>query len=190
MDNGECLLCTFSENLNATWATIEKAEMDGANMDEVKGLCRKANNAKDRGSDELAIRYLRRAKNMAKETYHSHARSKTEGIIEFTNTLIMQVKALGEDVTLAEQMIAKAKEAMEANEYEAARSLAAKADGYLKQMREDSYRKRIAELMPEVEAGAGADEQVQTLLVKAKKLIDAGELEGAVDILEAASSKL
>ena len=190
MVDDECLICGFDENLNATWSTIEMAELDGADMGEIKGLCRQANNAKERGSDELAFRYLRRAMRMSDEIYHSHARTKTEGIIEFTNTLIMQVKTMGEDVTMAEQMIVKAKEAMEANDYEGARSMAAKADGYLKQMREDSFRKVITELMPVVEAGASSNPDVETLLVKVKKLIDAGEFEGAVDLLEAAKDKL
>lgn len=190
MVDGECLICGFDDNLNATWSTIEMAELDGANMDEIKSLCRQANNAKERGSEELAFRYLRRAMRMSEETYHSNARTKTEGIIEFTNTLIMQVKTMGEDVTMAEQMIVKAKEALETNDYEGARSMASKADGYLKQMREDSFRKIISELMPVVEAGAGSNPDVETLLVKAKKLIDAGEFEGAADLLEAAKDRL
>jgi predicted amidophosphoribosyltransferase len=190
MVDEDCLFCTFDENMDATWAIIEKAELDGAKMDEVKSLCRQAKSAKERDNDDLAIRYLRRAKRMAGETYYAHGRSKTEGIIEYTNTLIMQVKGMGEDMTMAEQMIVKAKEAMEANEFEAARSMAAKADGYLKQMKEDSYRKRIAELMPTVEAGAGSNPDVDKLLGKAKKLIDAGELEGASDLLEAANDRL
>jgi len=190
MDNGECLICTFTENLDATWAIIEKAELDGAKMNDVKDLCRQAKSARDRDNDDLAIRYLRRAMRMAKEVYQEHARSKTEGIIEFTNTLIMQVKALGEDVTMAEQMITKAKEAEKAGDYETARSMAGKADGYLKQMKEDSYRKRISELMPAVEAGAGTNADVQKLLVKAKKLIDVGEFEGAADLLEVANDRL
>jgi hypothetical protein len=190
MDNDECLFCNFNDNLDGTWAIIEMGEMDGADMNEVKDLCRQANSAKERDNDDMAIRLLRRANRMAEEVYHSHGRSKTEGIIGFTNTLIMQVKSMGEDVAMAEQMIGKASDAMEAGEYEDARSLAAKADGYLKQMREDSYRKRISELMPGVEAGAATNPEVQTLLGKAKKLIDANELEGAADILEAASSKL
>jgi hypothetical protein len=190
MDDGECIVCAFKEKLNGVWATIEKAEMDGANMGEVKDLCRHANSAKERGNDDLAIRYLRRAVRMSEEQYHEHARTKTEGIIGFTETLIVQVKGMGEDVALAEQMLSKAKSAMEANDYETARSMAAKADGYLKQMREDSFRKSINELLPEVEAGAATNADVKMLLEKAKKLIDAGELEGAVDVLEAAKAKL
>ncbi len=190
MEDGVCLICTFEEKRDACWSTIEKAELDGADMKEVKDLCRQATNARERGSDELAVRYLRRATRMSDETYHEHARSKTEGIIRFTNALIMQVKALGEDVTMAEQMISKAMEAMEAGNYEAARSLAAKADGYLKQMKEDSYRKQIQELLPIVEAGSSSNLDVQQLLFKAKKLINANELEGAVDLLETAKAKL
>jgi hypothetical protein len=190
LTDSECHFCNFDDNMDSTWAVIEGAELDGANMDEIKSLCRQAKSAKERDNDDLAIRYLRRASRMAGETFHEHARSKTEGIIEFTNTLIMQVKGLGEDVEMAEQMITKAKEAMETNNYEAARSMAAKADGYLKQMKEDSYRKRINELMPGVEAGAGSNPDVEKLLVKAKKLIEAGELEGASDLLEAANDRL
>jgi ssDNA-binding Zn-finger/Zn-ribbon topoisomerase 1 len=190
MDDDECLLCGFSERLDACWAIIEMADMDGADMDEIKDLCRKANDAKERGSDELAIRYIRRASNMADEDYHSHAKSKTEGIIRFTRALVEQVKTLGEDVSMAEQMLSKAEDAMGEGEYEGARSMAAKADGYLKQMKEDSFRKRISELLPEVEAGAASNADVATLLGKAKKLIDAKELEGAVDILEMAQGKL
>jgi hypothetical protein len=190
MDDGECFVCTFEQKLNSVWATIEKAEADGANMAEVKDLCRHAKGAKERGNDDLSTRYLRRAMRMCEEQYHDHARTKTEGIIGYTETLITQVKGMDEDVTLAEQMLAKAKSAMEENDYEAARSMATKADGYLKQMREDSYRKSINELLPDVEAGAATNADVKTLLEKAKKLIDAGELEGAVDLLEAAKSKL
>ena len=190
MVDGECLFCTFDERMDGVWATVEKAEQDGADMEEPKDLCRKATSSKERGNEDLAIRYLRRAIRMSDEAYHSHARTKTEGIIGFSETLIAQVKGLGEDASLAEQMLGKAKAAMEGNDYEGARSLAAKADGYLKQMREDSYRKQIAELMPEVEAGAGTNADVKTLLEKAKKLIDAGELEGAVDLLEAARDKM
>jgi hypothetical protein len=190
MVGDECLFCTFDENMDATWAIIEAAELDGAKMDEVKSLCRQAKSAKERQNDDLATRYLRRAMRMSDELYHSHALSKTEGIIEYTNTLIMQVKGMGEDVEMAEQMIVKAKETMEANDYETARSMAAKADGYLKQMKEDSYRKRIGELMPAVEAGAGSNPDVEKLLLKAKKLIEAGELEGAADLMEAANDRL
>ena len=43
------------------------------------------------------------------ETYHEHARSKTEGIIHFTNALILQLKGMGEDVNMAEQMMTQAK---------------------------------------------------------------------------------
>ncbi len=190
MEDDVCPICTFGENMDACWSIIETAELDGANMKEVKDLCRQANNARERGSDELAIRYLRRATRMSEEIYHEHARSKTEGIIRFTNALIMQVKSLGEDVTMAEQMISKAMEAMEAGEYETARSMAAKADGYLKQMKEDSYRKQIQDLLPIVEAGSTSNLDVQQLLFKAKKLINANELEGAVDLLETAKTKL
>lgn len=190
MDGGVCLICTFEERLDACWSTIESAELDGANMDESKDLCRQANSARERGSDELAIRYLRRATRLSEEAYHEHAMSKTEGIIRFTSALIAQVKSMGEDVAMAEQMITKAMEAMEAGEYEAARSLAAKADGYLKQMKEDSYRKQIQELLPEIEAGSASNTDVQQLLFKAKKLINANELEGAVNLLEAAKTKL
>ncbi len=190
MMDGECLICNFTDELNAVWEVVEKAEMDGAKMDEVKDLCRQANSANERGNDDLAARYLRRAKRMSEEKYHDHARTKTEGIIGFTETLISQLKVMGEDVSLAEQMLGQAKAAMENNDYEDARSMAAKADGYLKQMRDDSYRKRIGEIMPEVEAGAGSNADVQNLLEKAKKLIDAGELEGAVDLLEAALDRL
>ncbi len=190
MDSGVCLFCTFEENLDSCWSIIEKAELDGADMKEMSDLCRQANNAKERGSDELAIRYLSRATRLSEEAYHEHARSKTEGIIRFTNALIMQVKSMGEEVTMAEQMITKAEEAMEAGEYETARSMAAKADGYLKQMKEDSYRKQIQELLPIVEAGSASNLEVQQLLFKAKKLINANELEGAVDLLETAKTKL
>lgn len=190
MDNGECILCSFDEKLNSCWTVIEKAEMDGANMAEVKELCRQANNARERGSDELAVRYLSRACRFSEEIYHEHAQSKTDGIIQFTNALISQLKGMGEDVSMAEQMMVKAKQAMEAEDYETARSMAAKADGYLKQMKEDSHRKQIQELLPEVEAGAASSPDAQNLLGKAKKLIAANELEGAVDLLEAAKSKL
>ncbi len=190
LDDGVCLICTFDEKIDACWAIIEAAELDGANMDESKDLCRQANNARERGSDELAIRYLRRATRLSEEAYHEHARSKTEGIIRFTNALIMQVKTMGEDVSMAEQMMEKAMEALEAGEYEAARSMAAKADGYLKQMREDSYRKQIQDLLPVVEAGSASNPDVQQLLFKAKKLISANELEGAVTLLEAAQAKM
>ncbi|UCC93699.1 MAG: hypothetical protein JSW25_03280, partial [Thermoplasmata archaeon] len=186
----ECHYCAFDENMDAAWEVVEMAEMDGAKMDEVKDLLRQAKSAKERDNDDLAIRYVRRASRMADETYHDHARSKTEGIIEYTNTLIMTVKGMGEDVSMAEQMIAKAKEAMEANDYEAARSMASKADGYLKQMKEDSYRKRIGELMPAVEAGAPSNPEVEKFLTKAKALIEAGEYETAADLLEAANDKL
>lgn len=190
MDDGECLICGFTDKLNAVWAVIERAELDGADMSEVKELCRQANSAMERESEESARRYLRRAIRLGDETYHDHARSKTEGIIEFTNTLIHQVKGMDEDASLAEQMISQAKAIMAEGDYEGARSMAAKADGYLKQMREDSYRKQIREIMPEVEAGAASNQEVQTLLGKAKKLIEAGELEGAVDLLEAAKARL
>ncbi len=190
MDDDECLLCSFSEKIDSLWSVIEAGELDGAKMEEAKDLTRQASNAHERGSDELAIRYLRRAIRTADEVYHSHARSKTEGIIQFTKVLIGQLKTMGEDVSLADDIIAKADLAMEAGEYEEARSLAAKADGFLKQMKEDSYRKQIQELLPQVEGGAEGDAKVQELLTKAKKLINAGELEGAVDLLEAASSRL
>lgn len=190
MDDGECLVCNFTEKLNGVWAVIERAELDGADMSEVKELCRQANSALERDSDESALRYLRRAIRLGEETYHEHARSKTEGIIEFTNTLVTQVKGMDEDATLAEQMISQAKAIMAEGDYEGARSMAAKADGYLKQMREDSYRKQIKDLMPTVEAGAPSNDEVKTLLGKAKKLIEAGELEGAVDLLEAAKDRL
>ena len=190
MDDGECLYCDFSETLDATWSTIETAEMDGANMEEAKNLCRQANNAHEQGSEELATRYLARASRLAQETYHSHARTKTDGIIQFTIVLIRQVKQMGENVDLAEQMMEKALAAMKAGEYEGARSLATKADGYLKQMKEDSYLKLINEILPKVEAGAASDPEVAELLVKAKKLIDAREFEGAADTLELAKGKL
>jgi hypothetical protein len=190
MDGDECLFCSFHDNLDAAWAIIEKAELDGADMSEPKDLCRQANSAKERDADDLAIRYLRRATRMADETYHSHAQSKTEGIIGFTETLVMQVKTMGEDVSMAEQMLEKATSTLETGDYETARSLANKADGYLKQMKEDSYRKRVSELMPGVEAGAASNAEVQTLLAKAKKLVDAGEFEGAADLLELANDKL
>jgi hypothetical protein len=190
MDDGECLLCAFDEKLNECWGIIETAELDGATMDEVKDLCRQANSAKERGSEELAIRYVRRAYRLSGEQYHDHARSKTEGIIRFTQTLIERLKGMGEDVSLADQMMEQANQAMEAEDYETARSMATKAEGYLKQMREDSYRKSIQELLPEVEAGAPANPEVQKLLEKARKLIAVKEFEGAVDLLEAAKSKL
>jgi hypothetical protein len=190
MIDDECLLCTFSESMDSVWSVIEAGELDGAKMAEAAEMTRKAASAKERGSEELAVRYLRQAITMADEVYHSHALSKTEGIVQFTKVLIGQVKSMGEDASMAEQMMSKADAAMEAGQYEDARSMAGKADGLLKQMKEDSYRKRITELMPTVEAGASSDEKVQELLTKAKKLIDAGEVEGAVDLLEAASSKL
>jgi len=190
MDDNVCPVCAFEENLDGCWSIIEAAELDGAELKEVKDLCRQANNARERGSDDLAIRYLGRATRLSEETYHEHAKTKTQGIIRFTNALILQVKTMGEDVAMAEQMISKAEEALEAGEYEASRSLAAKADGYLKQMKEDSYRKQIQELLPIVEAGSGANPDVEQLLFKAKKLINANELEGAVDLLESAKTKL
>jgi hypothetical protein len=187
---GECILCNFTEQIDKAWSIIEKGEMDGADMTESKDLTRQSANAHERGSDELAVRYLRRAMRLGDETFHAHARSKTEGIIRFTSALINQVKMLGEDVALAEQMIEKAETTMASGEYEAARSLAGKADGYLKQIKEDSYKKSIGELLPTVEAGAPSNPDVEKLLVKAKKLIDAKEFEGAVDLLEAAKFKL
>jgi hypothetical protein len=190
LSDGECYFCDYDEHLNCTWEVIEKAELDGAKMDEIKDLCRQANSAKERGNEDLAVRYLRRAERMGTEAYQEHARSKTAGIIEFTNTLIQQLKDEGQDVTLAEQMIAKAKEELENDNHESARSLSSKADGYLKQMQEDSFRKRISEIMPAVEAGAASNPDVKTLLEKAKKLIDAQELEGAVDVLELAHDRL
>lgn len=190
MYEGECYHCDFEKHLHECWAIIEEGETDGAPMDEVKDLCRQAHNAIERGSNELAVRYLGRSKRLAKETLESHTHSKTEGIIQFTEALIRQVKGMGEDVSMAEAMLKKAQAALEGGEHSNARSYAAKADGFLKQLRDDSCKKRIGELMPEVEEGATANAEVKTLLAKAKKLIDANELEGAVDLLEAAASKL
>lgn len=190
MDDGVCLLCTFEEKMNSCWSLIEEGELDGAEMSEAKDLCRQAKSAHERDADELAIRYLRRAIGLSGSTFHTHVESKTVGIIEFTKALIDQLKSLGEDVSVAEAMLVEADAAMASGDYETARSLATKADGYLKQMKEDSYRKQIAELLPQVEAGAASNPQVKELLQKAKRLIEAKELEGAADVLEVAKSRM
>jgi len=184
-----CFYDEFEKASNACWALIEAGEADGAPLTEPKDLCRQATNAHEHGSDELAVRYLRRGYIVAKETNVSHARSKTEGIIKFTWALFEQVREMGEDVTIAKVMLEKAEASLKAGDNSQARSQAAKADGFLKQMREDGFRKRSTDLMAKVEAQPGMGAEAKALVEKARKLIAAKEYEGAVDLLEAARAK-
>jgi len=184
-----CFFDDFEKASNACWALIEDGEADGAPLSEPKDLCRQATNAREHGSEELATRYLRRAFIVAKETNATHAKSKTEGIIKFTWMLFEQVKSMGEDVTAAKQMLDKAEVAQKAGDDKQARSFAAKADGFLKQQREDGFRKKAAELLSKVEAQPGLGAEAMALVEKAKKLVAAKEYEGAVDLLEAARAK-
>ncbi len=188
MDGETCIYCGFSEELNTCWSIIEEGEQDGAAMGEMKDLCRQANNAFERGSTELGVRYLRRAKLLSKDIMESHARSKTEGIIVFTRTLMGQVESMEEDTSMAAELLSQAEGALAEGDYIKARSLASKADGFLKQLREDSFRKQANELLSELESKPVSSE-VKGLIDKAKKLIVAKEFEGAVGILEAARSK-
>jgi hypothetical protein len=188
MDGETCIYCDFTDELNTCWAIIEEGEQDGAPMSEMKDLCRQANNAFERGSNELGVRYLRRAKRLSKDLLESHTRSKTEGIIVFTKTLLGQVKSLDEDISMAEEMLKQAESSLAEGDFIKARSLAAKADGYLKQLMEDSFRKQANELLSDLESRPVSSE-VKGLIDKAKKLIQANEFEGAVGILETAKSK-
>lgn len=189
MYNDICFYDEFDKASNACWALIEEGESDGAPLTEPKDLCRQATNAHEHGSDELAVRYLRRAYIVAKETNVSHAKSKTEGIISFTWTLFEQVRTMGEDVTAAKQMLERAEAAKKAGDDKQARSLAGKADGFLKQLREDSFRKKATELMTKVESQPGLSADAKVLVEKARKLIAVKEYEGAMDLLEAARAK-
>jgi uncharacterized OB-fold protein len=184
-----CLYDDFEKAVNATWALIEEGETDGAQMGEPKDLTRQATNAQEHGSNELAVRYLRRAHTMAKEAVAAHTRSKTEGIIKFTEQLLKQVASMGEDTAMAKSMLDKAQAAFDASDNTAARSYATKADGFLKQLKEDSHRKKANDLMSKVSARPSLSPAAKDLVVKAKKLIDAKEYEGAVDLLEAAQAK-
>jgi hypothetical protein len=189
MDEELCLYDDFEKALNATWALIEEGENDGAPMGEPKDLCRQATNAQEHDSGELAVRYLRRAHTIAKETVTTHARSKTEGIIKFTEQLFKQVASMGEDAAMAKSMLDKAKAAFSAGDNKAARSYAAKADGFLKQLKEDSHRKRANDLLSKVSSRPSLSPAARDLMEKARKLIDAKEYEGAVDLLVAAQAK-
>jgi len=183
-----CLHDDLEKALNATWALIEEGENDGAQMGEPKDLCRQATNAQEHDSDELAVRYLRRAHTIAKQTVTTHARSKTEGIIKFTEQLFRQVASMGEDTAMAKSTLDKAKAAFGAGDNKAARSYATKADGFLKQLKEDSHRKRANDLISKVSSRPSLSPAARDLMEKARKLIDAKEYEGAVDLLEAAQA--
>jgi uncharacterized repeat protein (TIGR01451 family) len=184
-----CLYDDFEKAINTTWALIEEGENDGAQMGEPKDLSRQATNAQEHGSEELAVRYLRRAHSIAKEAVAVHTRSKTEGIIKFTEQLLKQVASMGEDTAMAKSMLDKAQTAFGAGDNTAARSYAAKADGFLKQLKEDSHRKRANDLMSKVSSRPSLSPATKDLVEKARKLIDAKEYEGAVDLLEAAQAK-
>jgi len=184
-----CLYDDFEKAINATWALIEEGENDGAQMGEPKDLCRQATNAQEHGSAELAVRYLRRSHSMAKDALGAHIKSKTEGIIKFTEQLLKQVESMGEDTAMAKSMLDKAQTAFNAGDNTAARSYAAKADGFLKQLKEDSHRKKANDLMSKMSSRTSLSPTAKDLVGKAKKLIDAKEYEGAVDLLEAAQAK-
>jgi hypothetical protein len=183
-----CLHDDLEKALNATWALIEEGENDGAQMGEPKDLCRQATNAQEHDSGELAVRYLRRAHTIAKQTVTTHTRSKTEGIIKFTEQLFKQVASMGEDTAMAKSTLDKAKAAFSAGDNKAARSYATKADGFLKQLKEDSHRKRANDLISKVSSRPSLSPAAKDLMEKARKLIDAKEYEGAVDLLEAAQA--
>jgi hypothetical protein len=184
-----CFYDDFDKALNATWATIEEGEADGAPLTEQKDLTRQAATAMEHGSGEQGVRYLRRAYILSKETVASHARSKSEGIIKFTWTLFKQVEVMGEDTSMARQMLEKAEAALKAGDDKQARSYAAKADGFLKQLREDGYRKRANDMLQKATAQPMQSAAANDLVEKAKRLIAAKEYEGAVDLLEAARAK-
>jgi len=184
-----CLYDDFEKAINATWALIEEGETDGAPMGEPKDLCRQATNAQEHGSTELAVRYLRRAHTLAKEAVAAHIKSKTEGIIKFTEQLLKQVSSMGEDISMAKAMLDKAQAAYGAGDNTGARSYAAKADGFLKQLKEDHYRKQANDLMSKVSLRPSLSPAAKDLVDKANKLIAAKEYEAAVDLLEAAQAK-
>lgn len=121
------------DSINSAQSAIEHAQDSGVRLTAVEDLFQKAQNAHEIKDFKNALSYARQAETVAKKAEEGWRSASTT--LELVQTLLTECKGLDIDVVVAENLVKKAKEALEIGNYNEAVSFTTQAKQRLQEIK-------------------------------------------------------